>query len=108
MLKTITRVTPINALLISSTNGHYSSNDYAYHTITHSIESTLHHPIRMLEDTVDINTPESTRMSIVGAQPLAIEGIPHSRRCIFCDTEQQVAIAVILDLSDGTLMTVQH
>lgn len=57
---------------------------------------------------VDIQTPNGALMAIVSSQPLPVHREPNIRFVILRAGEQQVAFPVVLDLRDGTLVSLQH
>ena len=55
-----------------------------------------------------VQTPDSSTVAIVGAQPLTIEAEPDIGMMILGAAEQEVSLPVVLDLSDRPLMAVHH
>src|SRR4051812_19666923 len=63
---------------------------------------------RRLWLTVHIGSPNSTLMPMIGAQTLTIVRVPHIHDVVLANCEQQIALAIILDLSQRTLVALQQ
>ncbi len=57
--------------------------------------------------TVAVERPDGTGVAVEGAQAFAIDGPPHRGDVVLGGAEEQVAVAVVADLGDGTLVAVQ-
>jgi hypothetical protein len=57
---------------------------------------------------VDVNAPDGAVVAVVGAQALAVQREPHVRLLVLGGGEEQVALAVVLDLRDRTLVALQE
>ena len=58
--------------------------------------------------TVDIYAPNRAHVPVVRADALAIVGIPDRRRVVLCCCEDEVALTVVLDHGQRSLMALDH
>lgn len=71
--------------------------------------STISFPLRNVRSThtVNVNGPNGPVVPDIGAKTLAVVREPNVNELVLGHGEQQVALAVILDLSQGTGLTLQ-
>ena len=60
------------------------------------------------QDTVDVDAPHRAGVSLVGAEALPIDRVPDVGLVVLGTGQQKVSLAVVLDLSDGAVVAVQH
>ena len=61
--------------------------------------------ISRIELTVYVDGPDGTVVALVGSEALAVVREPRIDDGILCDREEQIALAVELDLGERTLVT---
>ena len=66
------------------------------------------HVSAAVKDTVDVDAPDGAGVPGEGAEPFAVQRVPHTRGRVLRAAEQQVTLAVVLDLRDRTVVAVQH
>lgn len=55
-----------------------------------------------------IQAPDGAAVSVVGTQPLPVDGVPHVGVVVLSGAEQEVPRHTVLDLRDRPLVPVHH